>query len=118
LKQEDVAPSVFATDIFLYQIRSYWSDYPDKFKLAHKVLRLGFFDRQYHVAGLDLMKKLADENYGPAAVFYADFIMKNDKSYERQNQALQYYHQAAKSGYKPAEQRLSFYAALSVVKDH
>ena len=66
IEHEDIAPTVFATDVYLYQTKAYWSDDPHKFKIASRLIDLGLFDRQYYYAGREMMTSLAEDGYEPA----------------------------------------------------
>lgn len=69
IAQKDIAPTVFATDIYLYQTRAYWSAKPEKYEIAEKLVRLGFFDAQYYYAGREMMGNMARNGYAPAEEF-------------------------------------------------
>lgn len=115
LKQEDIAPTVFATDVYLYQIKSYWSDDAGKYKIAQKMIKLGFFDLQYQNAGLVLMHNLAETGHPPAQTYYANLLMEDivKSKGSKQQKAMTYYREAAEQGYEPAQEKIDYYASLS-----
>jgi len=74
LKHEDIAPTVFATDVYLYQTKAYWADQPEKFQIAGKLIEFGFFDRQYYYAGREMMTEMAENGYDPAVEYVAVYF--------------------------------------------
>ncbi len=89
IDQKTIAPTVFATDIYLYKVKAYWADPQEKFDIAQKMIKLGFFDSEYYYAGYEVMESLAEQHNPKAQFFYAD------------------------KGHKAAQERLSHYAALT-----
>lgn len=115
LKQEDVAPTVFATDVYLYKVKAYWTNSEGKLDIAKRLVQLGFFDRQYHDAGYEMMASLAENGNSEAQIVYGDYLMSQpDVSHQDKKQAIQYFESAANKGNEEAEKRLSFYAALAI----
>ncbi|MCB9963869.1 MAG: hypothetical protein H6855_02485 [Rhodospirillales bacterium] len=77
IAHEDIAPVAFATDIYLYQTRAYWSGDEDRYTIAKKLVQNGLFDRAYYEAGHDMMQDMALDGYPPAQKFVAAYFEEN-----------------------------------------
>ncbi len=66
IKHSDIAPTIFAADVYLYQVRAFWSEEFEKYQIAEELVRNGFFDRQYYYAGREMMNEMAENGFKPA----------------------------------------------------
>lgn len=97
--------NIFALDIIKSQAMAHWQDDEQKYKTANRLIGNGIFSKQYGLAGVSMMKDLADSGHAPSQTIYADVLMGKPNEQNRLK-ARYYYHLAAINDYAPALERL------------
>jgi hypothetical protein len=102
IEMKDIAPTIFAVDVAHFQTRAYFSEPEDQHKIAIDLINKGFFDRQYSIAGFNMIDDLVINRYAPAQTTKADILMRYAQTEAQTELAMALYQQAAAQDYAPA----------------
>ncbi len=103
----EITPALFQIDIYSHYAKSVFQDQEGKYKTANTLYQKGFFSNQYRLAGMDMIKTLADDGHAPSQVFQGDILLYLGQGPNDVEEAKSYYQAAAKQNYHPAYEKLS-----------
>ncbi|MFN3701249.1 MAG: hypothetical protein ACK4VI_06980 [Alphaproteobacteria bacterium] len=98
---------IFHTDIAIHKFRASFQNDEKQYQTALTLLNKGLFSRLYRVAGLKMLKDIADDGYAPAQTLYGDILIYSANSIDQRTEAAKYYAMAAAQNYAPAIEKIA-----------
>lgn len=108
IKLLDIAPTLFAIDIFTYKAKAYLQDENGKYDTATELCRKGFSSFLYTNGCYDILDELSKDGHAPSKFSKANLILLSwPITEEQKNEAYALYKESARAGYEPAIEKLA-----------